>query len=713
MAKKKDSKKKNKMKSAMAFISPRNTVSLPLDGDDEEFLDIPRPRRRIWEPVDPGEGDGDIPHPVEKQTAHAAHPAVQNRRRVIGMKRGVDLENGTRARKKPRGLRGGGLGGPPTTADWFIEWDESKGDGLNADCHEVVFALREAGYQVNEAIRQPYSYSPLKPKPRKAKSPPLCPTDINRRRCYQKKIKHGEAVLLQSDLHANTIDPDVHGTELVSCSASDVTNDDNMVHIENKQHQDKPSNPRLCMDDLNSLNEGEYINDAVIDYAFADFSVSFTGEGNGLLLVTSTVSHLIGNLSHDNNSLRMIEDLLNLTTSRQLILFPVNNNTDHSVSDGGNHWSLLIYDNITQDSPRLVHHDSLGSRNLSPAHRLADALQPVLPDGTTFVEGATPLQKNGYDCGVFVIAVARSVCQWWNLGEPHEDWSYSVTSDVSSDSVTDLRAMLRQKVENELVKRGKKKMVLQTVVRHRLAKVQGYLKAKEGSIRGNLMGKRVDFSAHTVITLDLNIIIIALNHFTKDDYGPESLTPQEFSFHAMGGEGLLDTAVKTSETGYIQRRPVKAMEDIMIHEKLFRRCHSVLAEDGIDVVWIESQKLDSLKMKKAEKTKLHAEVEKLEADWLQFGTEIATTGDNIWSMPVNLKRLIWNAGKTFKIDLRKPSDMHTMEIVDAIDKLKAIPGDDAMSIKAQKNATRFFSILLRSTFASKRVLKDYRLTKEF
>ena len=52
-----------------------------------------------------------------------------------------------------------------------------------------------------------------------------------------------------------------------------------------------------------------------------------------------------------------------------------------------------------------------------------------------------------------------------------------------------------------------------------------------------------------------------LPHFIKDDYGPESrgfvensylagLTPSEFYFHAMGGrEGLIDTAVKTAETG--------------------------------------------------------------------------------------------------------------------------------------------------------------------
>jgi DNA-directed RNA polymerase II subunit RPB1 len=67
----------------------------------------------------------------------------------------------------------------------------------------------------------------------------------------------------------------------------------------------------------------------------------------------------------------------------------------------------------------------------------------------------------------------------------------------------------------------------------------------------------------------------SLPHFSKDDLGPESrgfvensylrgLSPQEFFFHAMGGrEGLIDTACKTAETGYIQRRLVKAMETVM------------------------------------------------------------------------------------------------------------------------------------------------------
>ncbi len=43
------------------------------------------------------------------------------------------------------------------------------------------------------------------------------------------------------------------------------------------------------------------------------------------------------------------------------------------------------------------------------------------------------------------------------------------------------------------------------------------------------------------------------------------MTPTEFFFHTMGGrEGLVDTAVKTAETGYMQRRLMKALEDLSV-----------------------------------------------------------------------------------------------------------------------------------------------------
>jgi len=41
------------------------------------------------------------------------------------------------------------------------------------------------------------------------------------------------------------------------------------------------------------------------------------------------------------------------------------------------------------------------------------------------------------------------------------------------------------------------------------------------------------------------------------------LTPKEFFFHAMGGrEGLVDTAVRTSKSGYLQRRLINALSEL-------------------------------------------------------------------------------------------------------------------------------------------------------
>ena len=67
-----------------------------------------------------------------------------------------------------------------------------------------------------------------------------------------------------------------------------------------------------------------------------------------------------------------------------------------------------------------------------------------------------------------------------------------------------------------------------------------------------------------------------LPHFVKGDLGAyakgfvkhsykQGLSPTEFFFHAMGGrEGLVDTAVRTSRSGYMQRRLISALEDLKL-----------------------------------------------------------------------------------------------------------------------------------------------------
>jgi len=65
-----------------------------------------------------------------------------------------------------------------------------------------------------------------------------------------------------------------------------------------------------------------------------------------------------------------------------------------------------------------------------------------------------------------------------------------------------------------------------------------------------------------------------LSHFKQDDLSADAhgfveasyrsgLGPKEFFFHAMGGrEGLVDTAVRTSKSGYLQRRLINALSEL-------------------------------------------------------------------------------------------------------------------------------------------------------
>jgi len=98
-----------------------------------------------------------------------------------------------------------------------------------------------------------------------------------------------------------------------------------------------------------------------------------------------------------------------------------------------------------------------------------------------------------------------------------------------------------------------------------------------------------------------------LPHFARYDDGVESrgfvqhsfvdgLMPAEFFYHAQAGrEGLIDTAVKTSDTGYIQRRLMKSMEDQHVeHDGTVRNVTGsviqfVYGEDGVDTVAVETQ----------------------------------------------------------------------------------------------------------------------------
>ena len=256
-----------------------------------------------------------------------------------------------------------------------------------------------------------------------------------------------------------------------------------------------------------------------------------------------------------------------------------------------------------------------------------------------------------------------------------------------------------------------------------------------------------------------------LPHFTKDDYSPESrgfvensylrgLTPTEFFFHAMAGrEGLIDTAVKTAETGYIQRRLVKALEDVMakydgtVRNSLGDIVQFVYGEDGLDGVHIESQPVDIITCSDDQfERKFRVDVmdprpeASISPDFLEQANELAgdleiqgyldeeyeqlqaardflrkDKREEYLQLPINVIRILDSAKTTFKIKDGARSNLHPAEVIpqvrDLLERLVVVRGDDDLSREAQHNATILFKAQLRSRLAFKRLVLESSLNK--
>jgi len=81
-----------------------------------------------------------------------------------------------------------------------------------------------------------------------------------------------------------------------------------------------------------------------------------------------------------------------------------------------------------------------------------------------------------------------------------------------------------------------------------------------------IRGERINrgYTLRTLPHFKINDLTPKARGFVESSYR-NGLKPEEFFFHAMGGrEGLVDTAVRTSTSGYMQRRLVNALQDMVI-----------------------------------------------------------------------------------------------------------------------------------------------------
>ena len=258
-----------------------------------------------------------------------------------------------------------------------------------------------------------------------------------------------------------------------------------------------------------------------------------------------------------------------------------------------------------------------------------------------------------------------------------------------------------------------------------------------------------------------------LPHFTKDDYSPEArgfvensylrgLTPTEFFFHAMAGrEGLIDTAVKTAETGYIQRRLVKALEDLSarydgtVRNSLGDTIQFLYGEDGLDAMCIEKQRMSILNTSDAAFEKkyrldlanppawFHTEYEYgnelagdknsmdlLDAEWETLVSDRKEVrrinrpklDEDSMQLPLNISRLIETSKRVFDIKAVERSNLRPADVIPVVQAtlagMKVVRGNDPISLEADADATVLFKALIRSRLAFKELIKEHRLSKD-
>ena len=247
-----------------------------------------------------------------------------------------------------------------------------------------------------------------------------------------------------------------------------------------------------------------------------------------------------------------------------------------------------------------------------------------------------------------------------------------------------------------------------------------------------------------------------LPHYKKYDDSPEArgfvessfiqgLTPQELFFHAMGGRvGLIDTAVKTSQTGYIQRRLIKGMEDICVkYDMTCRNNKNKIVQfsygsDGINPMFVEAQTFPIISLSTEDiynhYTLGDVETEVVFSDNLQYSisselTEVRTIQEEIINyvigmkdkvvknifnnqnedkihIPVHFERLILNTVKQTNLSLLNKCDISPLEFYKEINNCFESLG--TFYVKP----TPLFKLMYYYSLTPKNILINNRFNKE-
>jgi DNA-directed RNA polymerase II subunit RPB1 len=248
-----------------------------------------------------------------------------------------------------------------------------------------------------------------------------------------------------------------------------------------------------------------------------------------------------------------------------------------------------------------------------------------------------------------------------------------------------------------------------------------------------------------------------LPHYSKYDDSPEArgfirnnfivgLNPQEFYFHAMSGRiGLIDTAVKTASTGYIQRKLVKSLEDLkVVYDGTVRTANNnivqfLYGDDGIDAVKLEFQSIeinekdlkfmcdkykcnldedwddflekDQIKLIEEDKEYFN-KLEKYFVDIMELKYYYSTfvvqndIHEREFNLPIHFESAIENVIHTFNLSIDSKSNIHPLQLFEEVENILV----EIKKISQYNFDNKLFEIALKWFLNPYDIIKKYRFT---
>jgi DNA-directed RNA polymerase II subunit RPB1 len=251
----------------------------------------------------------------------------------------------------------------------------------------------------------------------------------------------------------------------------------------------------------------------------------------------------------------------------------------------------------------------------------------------------------------------------------------------------------------------------------------------------------------------------ALPYFFQNDDSPISrgfvaqpfttgLTPTSMIMHNIAArEGLIDTAVKTSRSGYIQRKLIKSLEDIMIrYDMTVRNANNniiqfVYSDNGADTTKLTYFNSNLLMLNNKDLTekysysknqdnntyikKLITMRDNLRSNIIKrsLGKEDEISFKNSFMIPVNLTRIMNNL--TNNITKSPKTSLTANYILEQLDeildykntKILALTKQDVLDVNSLKHqdeliSKTLFKFALYETFSPNKLIEDLNVSKE-